>query len=174
MLRPKPPWLQALFPWEHQALRVNGRTIQRDKRANHARYADQSRVRVCSSNPSHCCRRRAWGKLVCATGGACQPHSRDLSSPHYHCRGGGWSTQPCAGGFRTASHGHPESPHDRRGPGRLFDLNLSVWISRSQVRSSRRKCWRVSGGKSNPTSLIRWRFTGFDRPRMICSTIFRG
>ena len=27
MLRPKPPWLQALFPWEHQALRVNGRTM---------------------------------------------------------------------------------------------------------------------------------------------------
>jgi len=27
MLRPKPLWLQALFPWEHQALRVNGRTM---------------------------------------------------------------------------------------------------------------------------------------------------
>src|SRR5262245_23569463 len=27
MLRPKPPWLQALFPWEHKALRVNGRTM---------------------------------------------------------------------------------------------------------------------------------------------------
>ena len=27
MLPPKPPWLQALFPWEHKALRVNGRTM---------------------------------------------------------------------------------------------------------------------------------------------------
>jgi hypothetical protein len=27
MLRPKPSWLQALFPWEQQALRVNGRTM---------------------------------------------------------------------------------------------------------------------------------------------------
>ncbi len=27
MLRPKPPWLQALFPWEHKALHVNGRTM---------------------------------------------------------------------------------------------------------------------------------------------------
>jgi hypothetical protein len=27
MLRRKPPWLQALFPWELQALRVTGRTM---------------------------------------------------------------------------------------------------------------------------------------------------
>jgi haloalkane dehalogenase len=27
MLRSQPPWLQALFPWEHKALRVNGRTM---------------------------------------------------------------------------------------------------------------------------------------------------
>jgi hypothetical protein len=27
MLRSIPPWLQALFRWEHKALRVNGRTI---------------------------------------------------------------------------------------------------------------------------------------------------
>ncbi len=27
MLRPKPPWLQGLFPWEHKALRLNGRTM---------------------------------------------------------------------------------------------------------------------------------------------------
>src|SRR5215470_2780433 len=27
MIHPKPPWLQALFPWEHRALRVNGRTM---------------------------------------------------------------------------------------------------------------------------------------------------